>query len=61
MSKKVPLVIYTDKGQRVVVGEAELNSDGTFTINVDNEEIKNALMVDDMSGFSIISKGENYG
>lgn len=52
VADKLPLVVYRN-GERVIIGEAELNEDGTVSATIDDEEMRKKLGVSDMSHFSI--------
>lgn len=57
MSKKFPLVYYKEDGERVVVGEAEIDGDKITALVTDTEALTE-LMPIDYSHFSVGEDGD---
>lgn len=52
MADKVPLVVYKD-GKRIVIGEAEVEEDGSIKANITDHEMAETLGVSEVGVFSI--------
>jgi hypothetical protein len=51
---KVPLVVYDHTGERTVVGTAEVNTDGSFTGKITDENLADALSNLGIGSFSLV-------